>query len=33
MEVIRPRQHATQRGHAEWFTGDVWIDPISPART
>src|SRR3954453_14942795 len=29
MEVIRPRQHATRRGPAEWFTGAVWIDSIS----
>lgn len=29
MEVIRPRQHPTQRGPAQWFTGEVWIDPIS----
>ncbi|MDA0183483.1 cupin domain-containing protein [Solirubrobacter phytolaccae] len=29
MEVIRPRQHATQRGRPDWFTGEVWIDPIS----
>ena len=29
MEVIR-RQPDTKRGPAEWFTGDVWIDEISP---
>ena len=33
MEVIRPHQHATQRASAEWFTGDVYIDAISTART
>ena len=32
MEVIR-RQPDTKRGPAEWFTGDVFIDEISPART
>ncbi len=29
MEVMRVWQD-TQRGPAEWFTGDVWIDPVSP---
>jgi quercetin dioxygenase-like cupin family protein len=29
MEVIR-RQPDTNRGPAEWFTGDVYIDAISP---
>ena len=29
MEVIR-RQPDTKRGPAEWFTGDVYIDEISP---
>ena len=29
MEVIR-RQPDTKRGPADWFTGDVWIDEISP---
>jgi len=25
----RPKQ-PTNKGPAEWFTGDVWIDPITP---
>ena len=29
MEVIR-RQPDTKRGPVDWFTGDVWIDEISP---
>jgi len=28
MEITRSRQ-ATVRGPADWFTGEVWIDPIA----
>ena len=33
MKITRSSDHATKRGPAEYFTGDVWLDEIAGAST
>lgn len=32
MKVVSPQQMEARRGPAEWFTGEVWMEPVSVPR-